>query len=110
VDCTITVDDTGSLATVTPSGDLDLATTPDFAEVITRALTMPGIITLVIDLSDVGFLDSSGISELLRGRRGADEQGVTFRVTNAAGMPLQALELTGVWAHLTGGDAAGSGT
>jgi anti-anti-sigma factor len=56
-----------------------------------------------VDLSAVRFLDSSGISLLLKCRRRADERGVAYRVTGAYGITEQVLEMTGVLAHLSGG-------
>jgi anti-anti-sigma factor len=62
-----------------------------------------------VDLSAVRFLDSSGIRLLLIGRRAADERGVAYRVTGAQGIARQVLEMTGVWAHLSGGSAPSGG-
>jgi anti-anti-sigma factor len=53
-----------------------------------------------VDLSKVDFLDSSGVSLLLRGRRQADEHGVAYQVIGAQGIARQVLEMTGVWDHL----------
>jgi len=89
------------LATVTVTGALDLAA----AEIVTRAIdqeiTASGAKALHIDLSRTEFIDSSGISILLKGRRAADRTGVAYRVTGAAGMVRQILSLTGVLEHLT---------
>ena len=52
--------------------------------------------------SQFGFLDSSGISVLVKGRRLADGRGVPYRVTGASGTIRQVLDITGVWGHLSG--------
>jgi anti-anti-sigma factor len=108
VGSTISVDDTGSVATVTAAGEVDLTTAPGLAASIATALATPGVATVVVDLSGVGFLDSSGIGELLRGRRSADEMGLAYRITGAAGIARRALEMTGVWTHLAGNSAPGA--
>jgi anti-anti-sigma factor len=47
-------------------------------------------------------MDSAGINVLLKGRRLADDHGKQFRVTGAAGIVRQVLDITGVTAHLSG--------
>jgi anti-sigma B factor antagonist len=108
VDGNITVGGTGSVATVTAAGEVDLSAAPGLAASIATALVTPGISTVLVDLSGVTFLDSSGIGELLKGRRSADEVGVAYRVTGAAGMARRVLEMTGVWTHLAGENASTS--
>jgi anti-anti-sigma factor len=92
----------GSLLTVAVSGEVDLSTAPEVENAILAAVCGDGVTDVRVDLSDVGFLDSSGIALLLRGRRSADERQVTYRVTGAHGIVLQILEITGVWTHLSG--------
>jgi anti-anti-sigma factor len=88
--------------TVAVSGEIDLATGPDVERAIAVAIGSDGVSEVRVDLSGVEFLDSSGVALLLKGRRGADERGIGFRVSGARGITLQVLELTGVWAYLTG--------
>ncbi len=57
--------------------------------------------SVVIDLSQVSFIDSTGIASLLRGRRLADAPPKPYHITGASGLVRQVLELTGVWAHLS---------
>ena len=90
------------MATVVVSGEIDLASGPTVDKAIHDAVTADGVDTVVVDLSAVRFLDSSGISLLLRGRRLADEKEVAYRVTGAQGTAHRVLELSGVWEHLSG--------
>jgi anti-anti-sigma factor len=60
---------------------------------------------VLVDLAGVQFLDSSGIASLLKGRRLADQRGVSYRAVGADGMIRQVLELGGVWEHLCGNSA-----
>jgi anti-anti-sigma factor len=98
----VSTDRDGGLAVVAVSGEVDLATGPVMADAFGRALALDGVEAVRVDLSALQFLDSSGIAVLLRARRNADERGITFRVVGARGVPLQVLELTGVWEHLHG--------
>ena len=86
--------------TVAVSGDLDLSSEPAVMGAVDRALAGDGVSSIHVDVSAVEFLDSSGVSLLLRGRRAADKRGLAYRVTGAQGIARQVLELTGVWSHL----------
>jgi anti-sigma B factor antagonist len=46
-------------------GELDLATAPTLGQRIRRPLFWDGVERVVVDLTDVGFIDSSGASALL---------------------------------------------
>jgi anti-sigma B factor antagonist len=91
----------GSVVTVVVSGDIDLSAAPAVEDAIFDAVAADGVTLVEVDLSAVDFLDSSGITLLLRGRRRADEHGVAYLVTGAHGIALQVLELAGVWEHLS---------
>jgi anti-anti-sigma factor len=57
---------------------------------------------LVVDLSEVSFLDSSGIRRLMDAHRDLAENGVKMTVTGAQGVVLTVLKVTGVYDALTG--------
>jgi anti-anti-sigma factor len=90
------------VATVVVAGEVDVASGPAVDEAIRAAIATDGVETVLVDLSAVRFLDSSGIALLLRGRRLADERGVVYRVAGAHGIVLRVLELSGVREHLCG--------
>lgn len=92
----------GSVLTVAVAGEVDLATCPTVEDAINDAIAGDGVTSVQVDLSEVTFLDSSGIALLLRGRRNADGRGVAYRVTGARGITQEVLVITGVWAHLSG--------
>jgi len=100
----------GRILTLAVSGEVDLATSPLVDDAIAGAIASSGVNTVVVDLSAVEFLDSSGVALLLKGRRRADEQGVGYRVTGAQGTPLQVLQIAGVWGHLSGDTGSTSPT
>lgn len=87
--------------TVAVGGDVDLVTAELLEREIAGAVSGDGAV-IVVDLTDVTFIDSAGISVLLKGRRLADDRAKNYRVVGAAGIVRQVLDLTGVWAHLSG--------
>jgi anti-sigma B factor antagonist len=102
VDLSIATNRQDEVVTLSVAGDVDLATGQKLEREITEAVVGAGPGSVVVDLSGVGFLDSSGISVLVRGRRLADGLGVSYRVTGANGTIRQVLDITGVWGHLSG--------
>ena len=90
------------LATVSIVGDIDMLCSDVIEREISSVVGTAGVTDVVVDLSEVSFLDSSGIGVLLRGRRLADAQGVGYRITALDGQIRRTLVITGVWAHLSG--------
>lgn len=88
-------------ATVTLRGEADLTGIGDFEDLL-ATLVGSDVDTIGIDLTGVSFIDSAGISALLKGRRVAEEHGQTFVVTHASAAVRELLDMTGVWAHLSG--------
>jgi anti-sigma B factor antagonist len=84
------------------SGEVDMASSEALNKAIRAALTAPGVKRLVVDLSKVTFLDSTGINTLVQGRERAGEQDITLKVVNPSQMALRVLELTGVREFLSG--------
>jgi len=76
-------------------GELDMGTTPAFDQALTTALSN-GATDLVIDLSCLTFMDSTGISMLLSALQRADQAGKGFRVRSPNRPVRKALRLTGV--------------
>ena len=79
------------------SGDIDLATADD---VVTRganllARSAPGV-PLMVDLGGVTFLDSSGLSALVRLRRAAEAQGSQVLLRDVPDRVAALLELSGL--------------
>jgi anti-anti-sigma factor len=80
------------------SGELDLASAPQFERALARAMRAHPA-RLVLDLSDLSFLDSCGLRELLGAQGACEEAGCAL--TLIAGDPARRLfELTGVAASL----------
>jgi anti-anti-sigma factor len=89
------------------TGEIDLASSGWLTREIEAAVAMAAEApdtSVVVDLSKVSFLDSSGINALITGSRLAGGAG-HFRVTGATGFVREVLEFTGVWGHLGGEQA-----
>jgi anti-sigma B factor antagonist len=102
VDLSIATSRQDEVVMLSVAGDVDLATGQQLEREIAEAVDTAGPAGVVVDLGGVGFLDSSGISVLVKGRRQADGRGVPYRVTGASGTIRQVLDITGVWGHLSG--------
>ena len=72
-------------------GEIDLATAPELMRVVEAGLDAGPVEVrrVVIDLSDVGFLDSSGLNALVRLRRLLDGRGIAFRLVSPADHPVR---------------------
>ena len=76
-------------------GDLDLDTVGAARAALDRALASRAPV-LVVDLSGVGFCDSSGLNLLLQARYDAEAAGVTIRLAALASAVARVFELTGM--------------
>ena len=82
-------------AGVAVRGEIELATAPELTAALDEAIRRTSGL-FVVDLSTVGFLDSTGISCLVRARAllGADDR--TLALICPPGSARRALELTGL--------------
>src|SRR5262249_2999661 len=79
------------------SGEIDLSTAPQLSEAIVSA---DGCAELWIDLSDVSFMDSTGISALAAARQASHDKRVAFAVICPSGPVRRVLELSGMDRYL----------
>ena len=82
------------------AGEIDLATAPALVEAIESELDSPATDTtrVVVDLSEVGFLDSSGLNALVRLEQTLGGRGVDVRIVSPSDRVVrQVFEIT----HLT---------
>ena len=93
------------------TGDLDLFALADFWRVVEKELGAGH--SLVLDLSHVTFLDSSGVGVLLKATKRGSVRGLRFALrTNASEPVMRILDVTGTrerfeWVS-AGGDADGA--
>ena len=97
----VTTPDGASLAVLTLSGEVDMSSAHEIDAVVAVVAGWNETTDVVIDLSSVTFIDSSGIAALLRCRQELDEAGIGFNVIGAQGMPLNVLRITGVLPYLS---------
>ena len=95
-----------AIVTASVGGAIDLATVPDLHGHIEALLADDTVTGVVLDLSAVTFLDSSGIGALIGCQRKAHQAGKTLRVDNARGLVRDVLDLTNVMPLLTGQNPA----
>ncbi|MFN2562650.1 MAG: STAS domain-containing protein [Jatrophihabitans sp.] len=82
-------------AVFTLSGELDLATSDELHRAVRDALHA-GSRSLVLDLSDIRFIDSSGISALLETRTAARDASATLQLGPLSARVSEVLRFTGV--------------
>jgi anti-sigma B factor antagonist len=82
---------------VTAAGEIDIATARELeATLTTAAAPLAAGDPAVLDLADVGFMDSTGLGALNAARREAEERGVAWRLCAAQAPVRRLLDLTGV--------------
>lgn len=85
----------GRTAVVTASGEIDLTNADGLRDVLLSALDA-GARGLVVDLTRATFLDSAGVSALVRTSRRASATGTTLRLAVTAPSVLRVLDLVGL--------------
>jgi anti-sigma B factor antagonist len=85
----------GEVVVVALRGELDLASRPRADEQLRRAEAL-GAPALVIDLSELEFMDSNGATLLIQAHRRALAEGRRLALLNGAGEPHRVIELLGL--------------
>ena len=88
------------------AGEIDMQVAPRLTEAI-GDLLRDGHDRVVVDLSAVTFLDSSGLASLVDGYHQAKQEQATYRVCGAHGIVLRVLDVSGVAELLLKGTVAG---
>jgi anti-sigma B factor antagonist len=87
-------------AIVVLSGDLDLATVPKLRERLADLVDCD-VIDLVIDIANLEFIDSSGISAIVMTLEHVRSRGGSLVLRNANPMAMKIFEITGLKEHLS---------
>lgn len=82
------------------SGELDLASSPALDEEL-RRIGESDVELLIVDLRKLEFIDSSGLSLLVKASQRAEEAGKRFALVKGEKQVERLLDLTGVADHLT---------
>ena len=85
---------------LTISGELDLAAASSLEEELDRALAS-GAGVIVVDLKSLEFIDSTGLSVLVRAHQRAQESGLELGLVNPGAQVERLLSLTGLAERLT---------
>ncbi|HEY1507918.1 MAG TPA: STAS domain-containing protein [Solirubrobacteraceae bacterium] len=89
---------------ISVSGELDLASSPALEEELERVAKSDAT-TIVVDLAELEFMDSTGLSVLVRAHQRAEESGRRLGLVNGSQQVQRLLTLTGVADRLTLADA-----
>ena len=84
----------GNTATVVATGEIDLSTVDELRSAVTGAAE--DVEQLLLDLTDVEFIDSAGLGGLLELRSTFRSRNVTLEISAGEGPVRQAMEITGL--------------
>lgn len=82
------------------TGELSLAEAPTLERRLNEALSAART-TIVVDLAGVEFIDSTGLSVLVRAQQQATDRNIQLGVANATAQATRLLSLTGLAERLT---------
>ena len=78
------------------SGSVDLSSQGALLAKGQEVLGRSGVTGVVLDLSEVGFLDSTGLGALVELSRDAEDQEIDFAISNPSVRVQRVLEVTGL--------------
>jgi anti-sigma B factor antagonist len=90
----------GQATVIAVSGELDLASSPALQEELDRAAASDSEL-LIIDLRELDFMDSTGLSVLVRAHQRIEEQGRQLAMVKGPQQVQRLLSLTGVAERMT---------
>jgi len=92
------VRDVGGVTVLVLKGELDVSTSAELERELDR---LGGRDSVVVDLRELQFIDSTGLSVLVRAHQRAVEAGRSFALVPGSGQAQRLLELTGLDERLT---------
>lgn len=84
----------GGTVTLRLSGELDMASAPDFEQAAIARMSAPEVATLVISLGGLTFTDSAGLSTLVAIQDAADREGVAVVLTDVNRQVRKLMDIT----------------
>ena len=93
----------GRAAVIAVSGELDLASSAALEDELAR-VAESGATQVIIDLRELEFMDSTGLSTLVKAHQRADEKGHEFSLVRGPQQVQRLLSLTGVEERMTFAD------
>jgi anti-sigma B factor antagonist len=88
-------EDRDETAVLLLAGELDMSTAPQVSDLVDEALS-DGRSQILVDLSEVTFCDSTGMSAFVRGHYRCTEAGGWLRLTGAHGTVARVLAISGL--------------
>jgi anti-sigma B factor antagonist len=79
-------------------GELDAYSAPTLDAAVEKALGQ-GAVRLVLDLGEVGFIDSSGLRSMIRARKQVGDEPEALRIRNPQPTTVRLLDITGLTDH-----------
>jgi anti-anti-sigma factor len=101
-------DDDGETASLALSGELDLATVPRVEQAVDATLAK-GARTLIVDLSRVGFIDSSGLRLFIVLHQRAKAEGWRLSLIRPSKRAMTVFEISGLEENLPFAESARPG-
>jgi anti-sigma B factor antagonist len=89
----------GDTATFTLAGELDPHTAPTLADELDEAIA-GGATTVVLQLEELSFIDSSGLRVVISAHRQLDEKGGRLVLRSPSDTVRRLLEITGLLDHI----------
>lgn len=90
----VTSEVSGETSFVQPTGELDLSTAEILAKEIESSIAKPGTSKIVIDMSGVPFVDSTGLRILIEGGEKAAQRSLEFSLERPSPQFARLIELT----------------
>lgn len=87
----IAISDQGGLKAVAISGEVDLSTSPKVRDALLDCIL--GGSGVVVDLSQVAYIDSSGVASLVEAFQSAKSRKLAFALASVGATPMRVLKL-----------------
>ncbi len=100
----VEVHDDGQTCVLTLTGELDLASAEALEEELERAAAA-GAERVILDLRELEFMDSTGLSVVVKAHQRAEKSGTTFALVKGPPQVQRLLSLTGVADRVTVADS-----
>lgn len=94
----------GEVTVLAVSGELDLAASPALEQELDQVMEARGA-ALIIDLRELEFIDSTGLSVLVKAHQRAEREGRRFGLVNGGSQVRRLLSLTGIAERLRVADS-----
>jgi anti-sigma B factor antagonist len=94
VELSIDVQREGDDAVVHLAGELDISTSPDLQDTLAELTDAPR--RVAVDLSDLEFMDSTGLAALLGAHKALSEHGGTLELRHPNKMIVNLVQITGL--------------